>query len=155
MKAIKYMAFLMMGACAMFLTSCSDDEEEEVENVAAQVAGSYEGMATFAMAYGTYYYSDQAVTLTEVDNSTVTFVYEGSLGSLSVDVAGEKATDGSFAIVETETTMSMDNHSGGTNDYDTVVSGTISADKSDYSIVITWPSVMGGTVITLAPATEE
>lgn len=58
--------------------------------------------------------------------------------------------DGRFGIADGEGTMAMDNHRGGISNYAATISGSV-----DKGYVITLPSVMGGTVITVSFDFEE
>ncbi len=120
-----------------------------VESEDTGVAGTYEGTITMAMKYGTYSYDEQSITLTDIGANMVDLSYDGSLGVADIEVT-VSVTDDGYSL-DGEGYMQMDNHAGGYNDYACTVSGTISSDLSDFAIALTCPSVMGGTVFTLAP----
>jgi len=127
--------------------------------VAQNIAGSYDGWVKMVMAYAPdgINYDGQSITITANEDGTVNVVYSSTdLGEATIsNVAVTK--DGDSYKLAGEGTMLM-GMSEKKSDYACQLSGTISADKETYSIVLTLPSVMGGTTITFAngsaPAAE-
>ncbi len=120
---------------------------------ADEIAGEYTGTMTMAMAYGTYSYEDQTVTITS-EGETVAITYSGDLGNCDLSGLAVTEEDGNYVIAETEVVFSMGMSADSVKEYACIVSASIATDLSDYSIVFYLPSVMGGTTLTLAPAAE-
>jgi len=126
---------------------------------AKYLADSYDGWVKMAMAYAPdgINYDGQSITITANEDGTVNVVYSSTdLGEATIsNVAVTK--DGDSYKLEGEGTMLM-GMSEKKSEYACQLSGTISADKETYSIVLTLPSVMQGTTITFtngsAPAAE-
>ncbi len=169
---------LVVMATAFPLVACDDEEDvsapsvsEDVSapSVSEEVTGDYSGTIVMAFAYGALVYDGQTVTLTAsgADAVDVSFSDE-SLGR--ADIKGVPVTvnnDGGYTLAETADTLYMPTHerTGDTssmpafsdelNGYPCLFSGTISEDRSDYTIVFSMPGVMGGTTYTLTPAPSE
>ncbi len=142
--AIVFYCPSVMGGTTFTLTPLTSAET---------VAGSYFGKMNMAMAYGTYDYTRQTVTITANSDGTINIVYDGSLGSCNLEsVELTKNSDGSYSY-SGEGVFNMGMSAASVKEYACVYSGTISADQSDYSIAFTLPAVMGGTTITLTPST--
>lgn len=156
MKFLKlYLSMVVAVALGACMVSCSDDDDEEVvvedssANIAANIVGSYESTASVLFAYITspMINTGDEVTITRVDNETVSVVYAGTTwGDGTFEAVAVTEADGVYTI-SGEGTLAVSAH-GSTNDYAATIAGTITS-SDDYEIVISVPSVMGGTVITL------
>ncbi len=150
---------VVLLAMSLGFVACSDDDDNEpkVDKPAEKVAGTYTGTVSMVFAYGSLEYENKTVTLTANGDYAVDIAMDDEdLGVVDMkNVPVERNDDGSVSIVETEGVLSMPNHSGGMSDYACLVSGNISGDHSDYTIIFNVPSVMGGTTYTLTPAKEE
>ncbi len=145
-------------AMSLGFASCSDDDDViEPARPAEVVAGTYTGTVSMVFAYGSLEYENKTVTISANGDYAVNIAMDDEdLGVVDMkNVPVERNDDGSVSIVEAEGVLSMPNHSGGMSDYACLVSGTISGDRSDYTIMFEMPSVMGGTTYTLTPAKEE
>lgn len=118
---------------------------------AKQVAGSYSGYCTFAMAYGTFNYDSQSLTVTENEDGTVKVVMTSeSLGTYTIESA-TVAKDGDNYTITGSGTANMGMNGNPGSDYDCTLAATVSADGKTYSFAFNVPSVMSGTTITLLP----
>ena len=101
-------------------------------------------------AYGTLESDSDTVSIAYIDTELVTLSYTSDTwGEFVIDSMEVVETDEGYTLAGVGT-VSMDDHSGGTNDYEFDFEGTISLDLSDYTFVITM-EIMGGTTITLTP----
>lgn len=156
-ETFKYL-FMAVALTAGF-ASCSDDDETETP-AAQVVAGTYSGWSKFVFSYkpAGMSYDAQTVTLTAVDDETVTVGYTSDdLGSSEITATVVKGTDGYTLSGEGKFSMGMSGSEA--KEYDCTLEGTVSSDKATYSIVYTMPSVMGGSTITFqngsAPSASE
>lgn len=127
----------------LFTTSCSSDDAPDL---AAGVAGTFEGYSSMNSAYFTNMISvDQKVTISRLTDNTVSLRYESaSTGTFTIPEATVvKGTD-SYTLSGTGTT-SM-GHAGNTKDYDCSFTGTVSGDSRVFTFSI--PAVMGGATVT-------
>ena len=120
------------------------------------VAGDYTVDTDVTFAYGSYSYEDETVSIEATSETTVDITYSSDTwGEFSVsDATVAENEDGSYALAGSGT-VSMDNHSGGTNDYEFTFEGTF-VDETDFTLSFVL-EIMGGTTITMTPAasTEE
>lgn len=119
------------------------------EAPAAQaLVGSYSGWSEGKSNYFSGYIgTDESVKITANEDGTVNVAYTSSTwGSTTIsNLTAEKDGDNYKVSGSGKYSMGMGST---TTEYDCNVSGTISSDKSTYSIAFTLPSVMGGLTIT-------
>lgn len=150
--AKKLFQYLMMLTVMMGVFSCGDDDEPEAEPEAPAVnaiAGSYEGWAEFSMAYGTYYYDGNTLTVAANSDGTANVTLTStSIGEYTVSNATVTKEGSTLKLAGTgKAKMSMGGH-GSSTEYDCTLTATINADKTGATVAFTVPSVMGGTTIT-------
>lgn len=138
---------MMIALCAV---ACSDDDnDDQVVNLAQEVAGTYSGYTSSAFSYSPnpVITPSETVTVTAVSETTVNVTYssdtwgEYTLTDVPVEVSGSTYTLAGSGKV----TIGMHGNSG---EYDYTFAGTIGSGKSNPSFTFTLPAVMGGTVIT-------
>lgn len=126
-------------------------------DAAKLLQSSYSGYCKMVMKYmpNGVYYDDQTMTLTANEDGTINLTYE-----FTTESDGVTTTMGSISLENVAVTKDGDNYtfstsgtfnmgmSGTLSPYDCEVTGTISRDKSTYSIEFSLPSVMGGTTVT-------
>lgn len=147
MKTLKiYLCMLAVALCAV---ACSDDDDETP--VYDLISGTYSGYTSAAFVYSStpIITEDETVTISG-DASSVTLTYTSDTWGTATFTDVTVTTTTSGYTLSGSGTAAMASHSGGTSTYDCTVSGTISSDKSAVDLVVTYPSVMGGTTITFA-----
>lgn len=145
---------LLMLTVGVSLFSCSNDDDPEtptptVEKTAKEVVGTYNGYHKMVATYFPegMYADGETITITESTDTTVTIVYNADgWESTLTDVVVKKADDGYTLTGEGK--MNMTGMSGQKSEYDCLLSGTVSKDKSAYTFTYTLPAVMRGTTIT-------
>lgn len=129
------------------------------EPTAAMIlAGSYSGTNTMVMTYmpNGIDYADQTTTITANEDGTInitskfTSTEDGTtteMGNITLNnvTVTEDGDNYTFSVTGATYNMGM---SGTLSEYACDVTGTISKDKSTFSIVYSLPAVMGGTTIT-------
>ncbi len=169
-KVFRYWFVLAVLAVGFTAVSCSDDNDEDNNSISwSSIIGSYTGTLTMSMQYAELTFPDQAIVLSESSKNTAVLSYTGSCGNFEfTSVTVTKNSDGSFSIngsgmfnmemsaeyLERFGMSNMGITTGSIAGYACIVSGTISS-KTDYNLVFSLPSVMGGTTLTFAPAAEE
>ncbi len=144
--------WFVLVLCASFAACSSDDDEQPV--TWSSIAGSYTGTLTMRMQYAELAYDNQTIVLSVASDNTANLTYSGSFGSMNLNsIVVTKNSNGSFSI-NGSGIFSMGMTAESVADYACTVSGTISSDKSDYSIVFSLPSVMGGTTVTFTPTAQ-
>ena len=162
MKIKNYFLLLALGLCLSFsMTACSDDDDEvttedeqeqtdpeETTSVTSEVAGTYSGYVDVLFSYITnpYAYPEETLTITAADDTTVDVAYENETWG-TYAISGATVTDngdGTYSIEGTGT-ATMDNHQGGTNEYDADFTATIADGSSE--LVFSVPDVMTGTTV--------
>ncbi len=166
MKKRKMLWCAVLLLATLGFVACDDDDEVKAEPTSPAVVGDYTGTMDMVFTYGSLVYEDRTMTLVaDGDYAVCVKMDDADLGVANVKgVPVVRDEKGNYSLEETDGVLSMPLHSGvvgGTPtttgemaDYSCVVSGTISSDKSDFSIVISLPGVMGGTTYTLTPASE-
>ncbi len=151
MKALqKLVGFTLMMMTLCFTTSCSNDDEPK-DNPIQQVAGTYTGWAkgTFSYAPTGSYSQAETITITaNEDAKTVKVVYKSeSWGTTTIESATVVANGSGYQLKGSgKSLMGM----GGNNkEYDSEMTGTLSADKKTYNFQFSLPAVMGGLTITV------
>lgn len=117
------------------------------------IAGDYVGSLTGVFAYGTLDSESDTVTIDYVDTDYATVTLNDSTWGEFV-VESVEVIEGDDYTMSGTGTVAMDNHSGGTNDYEFDFEGTISLDLSEYTFVYTL-EIMGGTTITVTNTEDE
>jgi hypothetical protein len=147
-------AMLAMVFC---MTSCSDSDNEVV-NVAQEVAAKYEGYTNASCAYfSDQVTDDQTLTITTKTVETVDVTYTSDTwGSFTVNDATVVSNGTSYQITGAGTTL-MGHAGSEPKEYACTLSGTIINGKAE--LTFTCPSVMGGLNIVFksgsAPTTEN
>lgn len=116
---------------------------------AFEILGEYVSDASMTMAYGSMDLSSDTVEVSYVSATQATIEYtDATWGTFNVVATVEYDSDGNYSI-SGEDSIYVSSYS---NSYYVVLSGSISADLTDWSIVFTLPDVMGGTAVTVVPA---
>lgn len=112
------------------------------------VAGTYNSYSSAISDYGDMgVYNGESITLkADTENGKVDFTYSGQWGEATAADLEISKEDG-YYIVSGSGITTMTGHSGTASNYDFTVEGTISADKSTASFILTI-SVMGTTIVT-------
>ncbi|MDO4165103.1 MAG: calycin-like domain-containing protein, partial [Bacteroides sp.] len=145
MKTLKI--YLCMLVIALGAVACSDDNDETP--IVDLISGTFSGYTSAAFSYSStpIVTEDETVTISG-DASSVELTYTSETwGTATFSDVTVTATTSGYTLSGSGT-ATMSSHSGGTSTYDCTLSGTISSDKSTVDLTFTYPSVMGGTVIT-------
>lgn len=137
--------FMAMLAIAS-LSSCSDSNDDEPANAAAEVAGSYQG---YSVANARYFQNmvaaDETVTVTagtSTDEVAVRFVSD-TFGTIIIPAAKVAGGSGSYTLSGAGTAeMGME---GNKSEYVCSMTGTISGGRGEFKF--SCPAVMGGLTI--------
>jgi hypothetical protein len=147
MKKILFAMFAM----ALLITSCGDSNDD-VENLAQDVAAKYEGYANASCAYFNNSYTDnQTVVVTAKTVNTVDVTYTSDTwGTFTVSDATVAKNGTSYYISGSGTTLM--GHAGATpKEYECTLTGTVANGSGVFTFKC--PSVMGGLTIELNPGT--
>lgn len=147
--SIKY--FFMAAALAVGFQSCSSDDDDEEIPASQLVAGTYAGFSSASFQYSTtpMYTNGETVVLTENADGTVGVTFtSGTWGTTTISNATVAKSATGYTLAGTGATA-LASHSGATSEYECTLAGTISSDKTTYSLVFT-VGVMGGTTITFS-----
>lgn len=142
----KYL-FVVTAMVIGFQSCSSDDPETPVSQL---IAGSYSGYSSASFKYSTTPLCTNGETVAIVANNDGTVnvtLTSGTWGTTTVNNANVVASESSYAITGTGS-IEMGMHSGETTSYECTLTGSLSSDKKTYNLVVTVPSVMGGTTIT-------
>ncbi|MCD8297298.1 MAG: calycin-like domain-containing protein [Prevotella sp.] len=168
-KIFRYWFVLVVLAIGFTTMSCSDDDEDNNQINWSSLEGSYTGTLTMSMQYANLSFDAQTIVLSKDGKNTAKLSYTGDCGNFELtSIAVTENSNGSYTIYGSglfnmqmsadyleKFGMSSNGISTGTPaDYACTVSGTINS-KTDFNIVLTLPSVMGGTTLTLTPASQE
>ncbi|MCD8291979.1 MAG: calycin-like domain-containing protein [Prevotella sp.] len=168
-KFLRYWFVLAVLAVGFTAVSCSDDDDEDNNSISwSSIAGSYTGTLTMSMQYANLTFPDQTIVLSKSSNNKANLSYTGDCGNFEfTSVTVTENSDSSYSIagegtfymemsadyLERYGMSNMGIATGTISGYTCIVSGTITS-KTEYNLVLTLPSVMGGTTLTFAPATE-
>ncbi len=146
--------FLPLLAILFCLTACSDDDDEDNSLAWENIAGTYTGYTSSTFIYTSVpiVYDNETLIVKVNSDGTVDMELQSTMWNSKV----EKATvtiSGNNYIIEGSAVASLADHSGTTQDYSGEASAIISKDKSDVSLTISLPGVMGGTVVTFLNTT--
>lgn len=133
------------------LTACSDDEKAPVVNTTKNIAGTYAGitMAEFPYSSIPMYTDDESLSLTSNTDGTVTVNFASADWGTTVVSSAVVTKGGDVYTLSGEGTSSMAMGGGTPKEYASSLTGTISADKSAYTFVVSLP-IMGGTTLTFS-----
>lgn len=153
----RYHSLLFTAALllSLSLVACSDDDDDDDSSyaltIADYVAGSYEATASASFVYISYdmVNTGDVVTITKSGDETVSITYTGETWGTGTFYDVSVTASGSSYALSGSGTLTMAGHTS-TSDYDATIEATI-ASSSDFEIIISVPSVMGGTTITLTP----
>lgn len=141
--------FCMVAALAIGFQSCSDDDDDKTP-ASKLVEGTYTGYSSASFKYSATPICTNSETVAVVANSDGTVnvtLTSGTWGTTTVSSASVVESESGYAVSGTGSIV-MGMHSGASSSYDCTLAGTIGADKKTFNLVVTVPSVMGGTTIT-------
>ncbi len=118
------------------------------------LVGTYEGYTSGEFVYATTptITNDESVTITGNDDGTVSLTLESNQwGTTTIDaIAVEVSEDGIYTLSGEGETVMTSHYTGTSSSYACTLTGTVNADKSSVELIVTLPTVMGGTVLTFA-----
>lgn len=134
--------FLLPLVALLPLVSCSDSDDENTVDPAAEIADSYDGYGVASCRYFSNQVSpDQKVTITPsvTGKANVSYVSD-SWGTVTISDAAVAAGDGGYILTGKGTSvMGMGDK---TSEYECTLSGTVS--NGIAALTFTCPAVMGG-----------
>ena len=117
---------------------------------ASGVAGSYSGYGLYGSAYfSNMLYLDKTVKVEAVEGSNTKVnvtMEDAALGTYTFENADVIVDAGTYTITGNGKAV-MNNHSGGTSEYDATLSATVSS--RSYEFILGTPTVMGGSTLTV------
>lgn len=142
---------LSMMVAVLFMTACSDDDNNEgTQNLAQNIAGTYKGYTIAELKHITIptTTADEAITMTDNADGTANVAFESKQwGKFNISKAAITLTGDNYSIKGSgKTLMSMDANS--VKEYDCKFEGILSKDKKTASFVFNAPAVKDGLKIT-------
>lgn len=153
MEIKKFLAMMMIAACATFAVACDDDDDNSDDNsvvetsLGADIEGTYDGYTSTTFAYISYYmtYEGESVVIEDTGDSKVNVTLtSGTWGTFTISDAAVTLSGSTYTIAESAGTVTMTGHSS-TSSYDFTMSGHVALGNASLSVSV--PSLMGGTTL--------
>ncbi len=150
MKVKYFMAMLLAAASLTCFIACNDDDDDELaeENIAQNIVGKYGDYSIAKSAHFSNMYtkeSGEAVTITEVSNTTVAIAFTSATwGEFVFENVVVEKVDNAYTV-KGEGTAKIADMSGEVKSYDATFEGSFVG--NDYTLTFTASAVMGGITI--------